>query len=113
MKYINEIRLSGCAGSVPTEQESDGEMVIQFPLSCNETVLLGDGEEAIKTHWFRIKTKDKVIGDKIRSLSIATGDNVLITGSLAQDNYKDAEGIERPGITINVKDVQILKRARQ
>lgn len=110
MEYTNEIRLSGRAGSAPTEQELDGDIYIQFPLSCNETVLTDDSTAVIKTHWFRIKTKDKALSDKIRDLSIATGDNVLVTGSLAQDNYRDAEGIERPGIAINVKDVQILRK---
>ncbi len=114
MEYTNEIRLSGRAGSAPTEQEMGGDIYIQFPLSNNETVLTDNNTEAfIRTHWFRIITKDKALSDKIRDLKISTGDDVLVKGSLAQDNYKDAEGIERPGITINVKDVQILRKVKR
>lgn len=112
MEYTNEIRLSGRASSVPTEQAEEGDSAIQFPLSCNETVVLEGGKEVIKTHWFRIKTKDKALIDKIRDLNIAFGDNVLVTGSLAQDSYKGANGIDHPGIRIDVKDVQILKKAK-
>ena len=86
---------------------SDGQMVVNFSLACNERGKDKEGNKTNIVSFFECAAFGKVaeiIGDHL-----GKGDMVLIEGKLKQDRWEDGAGNKRSKIKIIVNNVEFLK----
>lgn len=99
----NQVTLLGHIGKdidFRTIGEKNG--LSQFSLATNESYKNNKGEYVESTQWHNIKAWGKTA--EIMRDVLKKGDEVMVRGKIAYNNYEDKEGIKRYSTDIIVQD---------